>query len=91
VNKYAAPPEPVEVFTVDPAVEAEQVASVKTVRARRDAAAVESALDSLREAVAAGDNVVEPCIAAVSAYATVGEIVSVLRDFHGSWTPTADF
>lgn len=91
VNKYAVPPEPVEVFTVDPGVEAEQVAAVKTVREQRDAAAVDSALAGLREAAAAGENIVEPCIAAVAAYATVGEIVSVLRDVHGSWTPTADF
>jgi methylmalonyl-CoA mutase N-terminal domain/subunit len=91
VNKYAVPPEPIEVFTVDPGVEAEQVAAVKTTRERRDAAAVESALTGLREAAAAGENIVEPSIAAVAAYATVGEIVSVLRDVHGSWTPTADF
>jgi methylmalonyl-CoA mutase, N-terminal domain len=91
VNRFAVPPEPIEVFAVEPGVEAEQVAAVEAVRARRSAPAVERALADLRQAAAAGDNVVEPCVAAVSAYATVGEIVSVLRGVHGTWTPTADF
>ena len=91
VNKFAVPPEPIEVFTVDPGVEAEQVAAVRALRRGRSAPAVERALADLREAASAGENVVEPCVAAVSAYATVGEIVSVLRDIHGSWTPAPDF
>jgi methylmalonyl-CoA mutase, N-terminal domain len=91
VNKFAVPPEPIEVFAVDPGVEADQVAAVRAVRARRSASAVDRALTDLREAAAAGENVVEPCVAAVSAYATVGEIVSVLREVHGTWTPTTDF
>ncbi|HKA69213.1 MAG TPA: methylmalonyl-CoA mutase family protein [Actinomycetes bacterium] len=85
VNRHASPPEPIEVFAVDPGLEADQVAAVQAVRARRDAEAVRKALSGLREAAASGANVVEPCVAAVRAYATVGEIVGVLRDVHGSW------
>jgi methylmalonyl-CoA mutase N-terminal domain/subunit len=33
----------------------------------------------------------EPTIAAVRSYATVGEVINVLRDVHGAWTPTAAF
>jgi methylmalonyl-CoA mutase, N-terminal domain len=85
VNRYASAPEPIEVFAVDPALEADQVAAVQGVRARRDPDAVRKALAGLREAAASGANVVEPSVIAVRAYATVGEIVGVLRDVHGSW------
>ena len=85
VNKHASPPDPIEVFAVDPALEAEQVAAVRSVRAGRDADAVRKALAALREAAHTGANVVEPCVTAVRAYATVGEIAGVLRDVHGSW------
>jgi methylmalonyl-CoA mutase N-terminal domain/subunit len=30
-------------------------------------------------------------VQAVKAYATVGEIVDVLRSVHGGWTPTATY
>ena len=32
-----------------------------------------------------------PTIAAVRAYATVGEVVGVLREVHGSWTASPAF
>jgi len=91
VNRYVVPPEPIEVFEIHSSVEAEQVAAVKAVRERRDTATVAATLKALGGAAAAGESVVEPCVAAVTAYATVGEIVSVLRELHGSWSPAADF
>jgi methylmalonyl-CoA mutase N-terminal domain/subunit len=91
VNRWPSRTEPLEVFTVDPAIEAEQAAAVRAVRARRDAGAVQAALADLSDAAAGGDNVMPACIAAVKAYATVGEIVDRLRGVHGSWTPTATF
>ena len=91
VNRYPSPTEPLEVFRVDPATEAGQVASLRGVRARRDDARVQATLGALGEAARAGHNVVPPCVEAVSAYATVGEIVAVLREVHGSWQPIATF
>ncbi len=79
VNKFADEASPgVSVFTIDPTAEAEQVAAVRAVRATRDAAAVAAALADLRSAAEAGMNVVDSCVAAVGAYATVGEIISAL-------------
>jgi methylmalonyl-CoA mutase, N-terminal domain len=75
----------ISVFAIDPAAEAEQVAAVRSVRGSRDDSAVRTALNDLRTAAQSDQNVVEPCVAAVSAYATVGEIVSVLREVYGSW------
>lgn len=91
VNRYASPTPPLEVFTVDPATEAQQVASVRAVRKRRDAAAVESALGQVRDAARAGENVVPACTVAVDAYATVGEVVAVMREVHGPWHATTTF
>jgi len=91
VNKYAAPTEPLEVFAADPSTEESQVRAVRDVRARRDPGAVEAALADLRDAAAAGDNVVPATVAAAKAYATVGEVVGVLRDVHGTWVPSAAF
>lgn len=91
VNRHTSAPERFEVFEIDPALEAEQVAAVQAVRERRDAAEVAAALAELHEAAANGQNVMPACIRAVSAYATVGEIVAVLRGVHGSWTPSAAF
>jgi methylmalonyl-CoA mutase N-terminal domain/subunit len=91
VNRHASPPEPVEVFRVDPALEAEQVAAVRRVRATRDPSAVAAGLEAVRKAAEAGENVVPACVQAVSAYATVGEIVTVLRDIHGAWLPSTTY
>ncbi len=91
VNRYPAASEPLEVFRIDPAVEAAQVASVAAVRERRDQAAVDRALSALRADVAAGRSVMPATIAAVTAYATIGEIVGVLREAFGSWQPTSAF
>jgi methylmalonyl-CoA mutase N-terminal domain/subunit len=91
VNRWPSPPEPLEVFAADPEGEARQVAGVRRVREQRDAAAWGAAMDRLRADAAAGTNVLPACVAAVRAYATVGEICAVLVDVHGSWQPTAAF
>lgn len=91
VNRYPAPTEPLEVFRVDPAMEAGQIASLQGVRDRRDAARVRSALATLDQVARAGENVLPACVDAVKAYATVGEIVAVLREVHGQWRPAVTF
>ena len=91
VNRFPAETEPLEVFEVDPALEQQQVTSVARVRAARDPHRVTDALGALREAAGAGRNVMESTIEAVKAYATVGEIVDVLRDEHGHWQPSSTF
>jgi len=91
VNRHPAPSEPLEVFTVDPGVERAQVESLAALRSRRDQAAVEKALREVADAARGGDNVVPACVAAVKAYATLGEVVDRLRAVYGPWQPTAVF
>ncbi|WP_202619154.1 acyl-CoA mutase large subunit family protein [Ornithinimicrobium cavernae] len=87
LNRFPAETEPLEVFRIDPAVEQGQVAVVQALRRDRDASAVAAALEGLRRAAAEGENVVPATVVAVKAYATVGEIVSVLRAHYGTWRP----
>lgn len=91
VNRFPAPTEPLDVFAADPAGEQSQVAGVRALRARRDQPTVERALADLTDAAKGGDNVVPACVAAVKAYATIGEVVARLRDVHGAWTPSTSY
>jgi methylmalonyl-CoA mutase N-terminal domain/subunit len=74
-----------ELHKIDPALEREQVARLRAVRASRDEAAWAAALDQL-EAVARGsDNIVPAMIEAVKAKATLGEISDRLRAVWGEY------
>jgi methylmalonyl-CoA mutase N-terminal domain/subunit len=60
-----------------------KIARLKTIRAERDSSCVAQALKDVRNAAKTGDNVMPAIIAAVSAYATVGEITDCLVDVYG--------
>ena len=59
---------------------------VRELRARRDSAAVDAALEGVRQAARDGTNLVPPCLVAVKAYATHGEICNAMRDVFGVHT-----
>jgi (2R)-ethylmalonyl-CoA mutase len=71
--------------TVDPAVEAEAVEAVRTWRARRDAAAAETALDGLREAAKTDGNLMQASITCARAGVTTGEWTGALREVFGEF------
>ncbi|WP_163849032.1 protein meaA [Pseudooceanicola aestuarii] len=73
------------IMTVDPAVEAEQIARIESWRAERDDAAVQSALATLREAATNGDNIMPASIAAARAGVTTGEWAAQMRAVHGEY------
>ena len=91
VNTFVTEPVAFEVFTLDPESERTQIASLQQVRATRDQDAVTAGLSAVRAAATAGANVVPACVQAVTAYATVGEIVDVLRDIYGPCVPSTMF
>jgi methylmalonyl-CoA mutase N-terminal domain/subunit len=68
---------------LDPEGERRQVANVRKVRAERDAAAWEAAMDRLEECARGTENLMPAMIVAVKAYATVGEISDRLRTVWG--------
>jgi methylmalonyl-CoA mutase, N-terminal domain len=92
VNRYELEDEPaVEILRIDPALEDKQIERVRSLRARRDSAAVESALSRLKQAADAGENLMPPLIDASKAYVTLGEMCDALRDVWGTWTETPVF
>ena len=89
VNDFTVDREaPVEVATVDPALERDQRDRLAALRRRRDAAAHARALTALADAATGGTNLVVPIVGAVKALATVGEIADVLRGIFGEYRPT---
>ncbi len=75
----------VEFHPYDEGAAARQVRSLKRVRSQRDASRVAGALAALETAARQGQNLVEPCIRAVSVYASVGEITTVLKRVFGTY------
>ena len=72
-------------FRLDPALEAQQVARLRELRATRDAEAVETRLDALEAAARSGDNLMPHIMACAEAYGTVGEISDRLRTVFGEY------
>jgi methylmalonyl-CoA mutase N-terminal domain/subunit len=92
VNRYALDEEqPVEILRIDPGLEREQIERVQALRARRDAAAAEAALDDLRRAATGDANLMDPIMAASRAYVTMGEMCDALREVWGVWRETPVF
>ncbi|MBW8004199.1 MAG: methylmalonyl-CoA mutase [candidate division NC10 bacterium] len=75
------------IFRVNPEAAANQMAKLAAVRARRSSQAVGQALIRLREAALGGENLMEPILDAVKAYATIGEICGLLREVFGEYKP----
>jgi ethylmalonyl-CoA mutase len=74
------------ILTVDPGVEASSVEALRSWRASRDQAAVDSALEELRAAAADDStNVMPATLAAARAGATTGEWAGALREVFGEY------
>jgi methylmalonyl-CoA mutase N-terminal domain/subunit len=87
VNKFQAQEEtPIPTLRIDPAIEQEQIARVQRVRAERNAKAAAAALSEVEQAARSGANLLPPIIAAVEAYATLGEIADRMRAVFGEYT-----
>jgi methylmalonyl-CoA mutase len=89
VNKYKISQEtPMEVLEVPASVRAEQVARLKEIRGRRDAAAAAKALEAVTQAAETSGNLLAACITAVRARATVGEISDAMEKVFGRFVAT---
>ncbi|MEW6443723.1 MAG: methylmalonyl-CoA mutase family protein [bacterium] len=88
VNRFAEGEEQVSIPLrgTDPSVERCQRDRVRELRRRRDAAAVRSALEAVRDAAASErENLVPPILEAVRSLATLGEICAVFRRVFGEY------
>jgi methylmalonyl-CoA mutase N-terminal domain/subunit len=68
-----------------------QIARLEKVRAERDADAVASTLERVREAAASGENVMPSIMDAVEVYATGGEVCSTLESVFGRYRESVSF
>ena len=72
-------------FRIDPALEPQQVARVRELRASRSAATVDARLRALEQAARSTDNLMPHILACSEALATVGEISDRLRTVFGEY------
>ena len=70
---------------IDEETERSQIARLKALRDRRDSSRVQSALAELQRRATTNENLLPALLAAVEAYATVGEISDALRRLFGEY------
>ncbi|WP_456410364.1 acyl-CoA mutase large subunit family protein [Oceanithermus sp.] len=73
----------VPIQEIDPEIERVQAERLARVRRERDPERVEQALEGLRQAAATGQNTMPHFVEAALAYATLGEMMDVLREVYG--------
>jgi methylmalonyl-CoA mutase len=66
----------------------EQIARLKEIKAKRDPVAVQKALEAMTNCASSGGNLLEVCIPAVRARATVGEITDAMEKVFGRYVAT---
>ena len=90
VNRFVAEEEKGEEEMVfhepDPMTRQRQIERLTKVKKERDPQKVSSALADLKKAALAGENLIPPLIQSVKTYATLGEMVQVLKGIYGTYT-----
>jgi methylmalonyl-CoA mutase N-terminal domain/subunit len=89
VNKYSIEENTeIDLLHVDEEVQERQRDRLAEVKAERDDAAVQEALDELDAAITNDENVMPSIVDAVKVYATMGEIMGVFEEHYGSYQET---
>jgi methylmalonyl-CoA mutase, N-terminal domain len=86
VNRFTVEDEkPIPILHMDESLERKQVERVQALRARRDAKLWSDSLKKIEDTARSGGNLMPHILAAVEAYATVGEISDTLRKVFGEY------
>jgi len=86
VNKFVDEVEPeIELLRIDPSVEKHQIDRLKQVRKERNNTRVKETLKELRNTANNGDNLIPRILDAVKSYATIGEMIDVMREEFGEY------
>ena len=89
VNKYQIEEEPLEnILEVSEGVRDEQMARLKEIKAKRDEDEVRRTLEAVTNAADSGGNLLEACIPAIRARATVGEISDAMEKVFNRFVAT---
>jgi methylmalonyl-CoA mutase N-terminal domain/subunit len=91
VNEYEGEIPPMQPMELAADIEERRIEALRKLRAERDNAAVEKALNNVRAAAEGDDNLLPPILDAVKAMATNGEICGVLREVFGEHQPFTSF
>ncbi len=75
------------IFKVDEKAAEQIIANLDDVRARRDTARAEAAIEALKQAAKQGTNLMEPSIECALARVTTGEWAGALREVFGEYRP----
>jgi methylmalonyl-CoA mutase N-terminal domain/subunit len=88
VNRFVEDePARTEVFPIDPALQAEQVARVRALRAARNQSGVDAALEEVEKTARGTGNLLVPMREALRRRATLGEVSDALRNVFGVYQP----
>src|ERR1700723_1486368 len=86
VNRFQTTEEQsIPTMRIDPEIERTQIARLNSLRARRDSAKSQAALEEVERRARGAENLMPAILAAVEAYATVGEISDALRRAFGEY------
>ena len=90
VNDFVAPIDGngernIPILRIDAEIERSQIARLNALRAKRDPARAKTALAELQRRAATTENLLPAILAAVEAYATIGEISDALRRVFGEY------
>jgi len=86
VNRFGVEEEkPIPILHIEEGLERKQVERLRTMRARRDPQPWKDALKRVEDAARSGANLMPHILAAVEAYATVGEISDTMRRVFGEY------
>jgi len=93
INEYIEKDEKIEIpiLRIDPRVEEEQIASLRRVKEMRDNGYAKECLERLRRSARDGSNLMPRFIECAKAYATLGEIVQVLKEEFGEYRESPIF
>ncbi|WP_207590199.1 methylmalonyl-CoA mutase family protein [Halomontanus rarus] len=87
VNKYTIDEDTSpDILDIDETTQDRQLERLADTKAKRDEAAVEEALEELREAIDREENAIPYIVDAVKTYATMGEIMSVFEAEYGAYS-----
>ena len=79
-----------DILKVKPEVEQQQIARLTTLKAKRDNKKVEIALNQLKSSAEKGENLMPAIISSVKEYATIGEIIKILKNIYDIYQPGAE-
>jgi methylmalonyl-CoA mutase N-terminal domain/subunit len=89
VNRFQVKEEAtIPTFKIDPAFELAQVERLRKTRAERNVEAAKAALAEVERAARSDENLMPRIIAAVEAYATLGEVADAMRRVFGEYSDT---